>query len=224
MRIITYPEWLGGAGFANPRLKVLRQRRHVVGAFGRREAWANLDYVELDCVAPCLADDLTPIFERDLAVNLVALYFAEWAVAVAHADQSNAPIFLCLIEYGEPGKPSGPKSHFVGVSTTGDPEQLTFDASLKPETHGLEPERVAAVNVSRILARVRDNARRAGFDFSERFLPAPDDPLLADILAPYREARDAALAKHAEKQKQKGRDDRSRRAGILARAAMEARI
>jgi hypothetical protein len=227
MRIISFAEWLAGAGLTNPRLKVLRQRNQVALAFGRREAYATLDYTEIDAVAALLADDLTLNFDRDVAARLVRLYCAEWAGSVSHADASGRPVYFSIIEYTPVGKPNGSRSHLVGAAHDGNADQLVLTAGLKPETRGMEPRRVIYVNMTTIIARVRGNARRAGYNFSAPFLPPPDDRLLDEILAPYTQARDEALAEYAKKQQQKSpgeRDDRPRRAGIVARALLEARV
>ena len=125
-------------------------------------------------------------------------------------------MFFAVVEF-EP-KNGGPRSHLACGSVDADPGQIALEATW--QARGFEPVHVVAVNMNRILARVRDNARRAGFDLDAAFLPAPSDPRLAAILKPYTELRDEAIQRVMKAKHDK--EDLARRAGLVARAIMEA--
>jgi hypothetical protein len=208
MRSITFDEYLAASGLDVQKLKLLRRRDQIAGAFGRRECWKGLGFIELDCVAPMLVDALASVFVKEFAAQLVRVHADQWSIAVAKADaEPEAPVFFTIVEFLNPG---GKRHHVACLTTTDDPYQIVTDAS---KATGQPAVRSVAVNIRGVLEDVRRNARRAKIDFKAPFLPAPG-PELDALLAPYVEERDKAIDIAVK----------ARRAGIKARALVEASI
>jgi hypothetical protein len=198
MRAITYEQFLAGAGLNLQRVKMLRRHDYAACAFGRREILKGLGYIELDCVAPLLVDALYSVFPMKFAAELVRVHADTWTMAVAAAEHTDDPVFFTIVEFMTP---EGQRTHTSRITDIDDPYQIVVAATKEA---GMPAVRSVAVNMKGILADVRKNARKARVDLSTPFLPHPDDPRLAEILAPYVEERD--------------------KAGILARALVEAQL
>ncbi len=222
MRIIDFQVFMAAAGWDLQALRTLRRRGQVALAFGRSDVYASLSYIELDAVAACLADDLAQSFDRTFAAQLVRVHCDEWAASVARAETSPTPTFFAVIEYEPVGRAKGKRSHLVCSASTPDAQQIALAASLTPQAASYEVVRVVIANISRIVARVRENAKRAGFDLSDPFLPPPDSPQFKAIFKSYSEIRDHAVASVMANRKDKA--DLARRAGLLARATVEASV
>jgi hypothetical protein len=219
MRLITFREFLAATGLTVPKIKVMRQRDQIALAFGRREAFEKLDYIELDAAAALLADELMIVFDRGLAAWIVRLHCSIWARVVAIADATNEPAFFSVVEF----ELEGQLTHRAAGGTSGNTQEIIREVS--KETPGWTPVRAVAVNMSRILQRARDNARRKGCDLSEPFLPAPNDPQLDLLLKPYETLVDEAVAAYAKMVKAgEAQLEAARRAGIVARANVEASL
>src|SRR5215831_9895646 len=108
MRVITFAEFLTATDWDIEKLKMLRKRDLIALAFGRRDAYATLGYIELDAVGACLAEDLAESYDRKFAAQLVRVHADEWTRVVARAEASKSAVFFMIIEF-EP-KGGGPRS------------------------------------------------------------------------------------------------------------------
>jgi hypothetical protein len=214
VRIIKFNEFMAAAGLTSQLLKTLRRRDQLALAFGRRDVYASLNYIELDAVAVGLVDDLSASFDRTFAAQLIRTHCDVWAHVIAQSESTKGPHFFAVVEFERRGQ----VSHLVAGASTGDPQQIMFNVSAQPQAAGYEPLRTIAVNVTHVTKRVRANARRGGFDFSNRFLPPPGDPRFSEIFEPYKEARDRAVATV----KARNHEELARSAGVMARAVVEA--
>jgi hypothetical protein len=172
-------------------------------AFGLPAPLAGGVFLDLDCVASILRDELTPAFGRKLAASLVRLHGDEWMKAVGLADTTPEPAWYFVFELGPPPTPKpGQVGHrdivighrgkyLVSAGTFADFAKLNEFAKLPIEKH---PVRFTGVNVSDVLRRIRENAARAGLDLSAVFFPPDTNPLHHEILEAAKKERNAALS------------------------------
>ncbi len=213
MRIIDFKTFMAACGLTVENLKAYRRRDQIALAFGRRDAYASLSYIELDPTAVILTDELAASFGRKIAAQLVRVWCDEWGKVVAVSEATKAPSYFWVVEFEKGGK----RSHKVAGTTTSDVNKIR--QAMQPQARGYQFIRAIPVDVTGIIARVRANAKVAGFDLSDPFLPAPTSKTFAGIFGPYTEIRDRAVANIKNRD-----DDQTRRAGLLARANVEATI
>jgi hypothetical protein len=212
MRLYPFKAFMAASDLSVENLKALRRRDHVALAFGRRDAYASLKYLEIDPVAVLLADKLAPPFGRSVAAQMVRMHCDQWAQVVAVAETTKTPAYFWVCEFEKDGK----RSHLVAGATTSDVNQIR--QAMQPQARDYQFSQAIPVDITGIIARVRANTKSAGFDYSDPFLPAPDSKAFKEIFQPYTEIRDRAVATF------KDQADQARRAGLLARAKVEASI
>jgi hypothetical protein len=218
MRSISFEAFVAGAGLTMDRLNIMRQRDQLAGAFARNAAYKSIGYIELDAVGQALVDVFGTLVGKTRAARWVRIHFDTWAKAVAIAEhRPRQGAFFTIVEqqdrYGRPG-------HFACGTNTDDPAVIK---QMADRLTGLWTFRTHAIDMRGIIADVRARARKAGFDLSDAFIHAPDDPELAKLLAPFTAVRDEAARIVEEGGKaDKAAEDRLRRAGIIARAFFEA--
>ena len=203
---------------------MLRQRDQLATAFGRNVAYASLGYTELDAVAVQLAEVLTEKLDRALVGKIVRDQWGVWTrvVAVAEAKPSE-PVFLYVIEFES-------KKGERGIVTVGSMLDSGKESNLREiamdlqKRAGIVAKHFVAVEMQQLLAEVRSNAKAAGFDFSDKFLPPYGDPWLEEILKPFDDpdTPDQAIPVTAKAKEREA--ERARRAGILSRATVEAAV
>jgi hypothetical protein len=207
MHAISFEEFLAGSALGMEQLKLLRRRDQTACAFGRREVYKSIGFVELDCVATLLANALASSFDRTFAAQLVRVHCDQWLPCVARAEAGKPAFFTIVESFNKTGK----RQHVACGTETDDPYKIAADVG---HATGVPVRRTVAVNVAGILADVRANAKRAGLNWSEAFAPPEGDPRLDEIMRPYVEERDKAIDIAVK----------ARRAGIKARALVEASI
>jgi hypothetical protein len=222
MRVITYKDLLAATGLNNDHLKVLRQRRQIALAWGRSDAYAPFLYFEIDVFAHALTNALASIFTRSFAASIVRVHFDVWGGLVARTDATGEQVYFGVVEVVRPGKPV-PRSHFTLGANTDDPRALANRVMATPQAHGYIPVRAVGANITGLLAEVRANAAKAGLDFSDPFLPAPDHPAYAELFGPYTKARDQAI-EQVKALTPKGRERWAQRTGEMARAIAEQQL
>jgi hypothetical protein len=214
---ITFDAFLAGSGLSMDGLKNRRRRGELVTAFGRDVAYRSLGYIEADCVGPVLVDVLgSGRLGARRAARILRINFDIWAKTLSIADVGR-PSFLAYVE--QRNRFGGELTFAMGTATD-DPAIIKRIAD---EWTGEWTEHTYAVDMAGVLKTVRANAKRGGYDFSARFLPPPDSAELAELLAPFVAARDEAARAIREGKADEDIEGRMRRAGILARALVEAR-
>jgi hypothetical protein len=208
MRSISFPEFLAASGLDNQRLKVLRSRRQVALSFGRDQAYESLGYIELDVVAPVLADGLAGRIGRRDAAALVLNQWPSWTAAAAIAEEVKPePVHYFVVNYldqkGRPGR--------LPVCTR--QWDLRAIANDVRRRFGVNPKDYVAMDMTEVISEVRRAARAHGFDFSEPLLPLWGDPQLAEILKPFDAGPDRITVVTPKEAK---------RGGVLGRAKIEA--
>jgi hypothetical protein len=213
VRILRLDEFLALAGLTKQQVKTLRRRDQLALAFGRRDAYSTLNYIELDAVAVLLVEELARSFDKTVAAQIVKLHADIWGFGVAESETSKS-VFFIVAEFVDS---VGRRTHLAGCSRTADAEQIRKGFAKQPYAAGHEFARAVVVPLSRLLERVRINAKQAGIDVSGPFLPPPGDHRFKEIFAPYVKARDLAVASV------QGRNDNdiALRLGNRARANME---
>ena len=223
MRSVKFAELLAASALNIQRLKVLRQRRQVALAFGRSDCYESLGYVELDAVAALLADALTDKLDRDLAVEIVLDQWGTWARVVALAEKIRpAPAFFYVIGY-EDAKGRRGNLTLGSRLDSRERENLVAIAADIQKRFSVAARDFVVVEMASILADARRNAKAKGYDFSDKFLPVWGDPKLEEILRPFDETRPDRAIVITEREKDNVAED-ARRAGIMARAIVEAKL
>jgi hypothetical protein len=219
MRPITFSEFLAAAGLTIEKIKVLRQRDQIALAFGRSDAYQSLGYVELDAVGARLAELLTEKLDRNIAAHIVRDQWGVWSRVVAQAEATKAgPSKFVDFMVVECEDPQGKRQPMTLGTMTEDLRAIRADIEKRT---GLIARSYVAVEMMTTVEDVRRNAKRAGYDWSAPFLPPPGSPKLEEILKPYDENMpDRAIVVTTKAQKDEA--ERARRAGIMARALIEA--
>ena len=163
--------------------------------------------------------------ERALAAKIVRDQWGIWArvVAVAETLPAGAPALFYVIEYKDQ---KGRRGHMTVGSTLDSREEQNL-RDIAADIHkrtGVIARSYVVVELQSVLADVRRNAKNAGYDWSDPFLPLYGDPRLEEILKPYDDsAPDRAIVIGNPKAVTR-EAERARRAGILARANVEANL
>jgi hypothetical protein len=223
MRSISYEEFRDTTGLTPDRLKVLRQRGHTVRAFGASEIYESLGYIELDVVAVRLADVLAEKLDRTLAADLVRDQWGVWSRVVAVAEAApDAPIFWYVVEYET-------KKGERWYLTVGSDLDSRSDINLRElaqdlyQRAGVVAKNYVVVEMQSVLADVRAAAERAKHDFTAAFLPPYGSDELEQVMKPFDETTPDRAIIVNDKAKAKAADV-ARRAGILARAKVDASL
>jgi hypothetical protein len=195
----------------------------VALAFGRSDVYQSLGYVELDVVAVRLADVLTKKLGRTLAAEIVRDQWGVWSRVVAVAEASlDQTVFLYVIEYENQ---KGQRWHMTVGSMLDSRSEQNLRA-LAADLHkraGLTARNYVVVEMQSILADVRANAKRAKHDFTAAFLPPFGSAELEEVLKPFdQDMPDRAIVVSEITKAETA--EHARRAGILARAAVEASL
>ena len=220
MRRVGFEEYKAASGISDELIKRLRKRTQLALAFGRGEAYQSLGYIELDAVATVLTTFLNARgIDRKTAAQIVRIHWPIWTRAVAMVEagyrkKDAPPIFFAVIEFiNGDGKPA----HVAAAGTIAEADAIAAEA-LKI-AKGARPIGSMAVSVTDVLFTVRQNAAKANFDWLDKFVWPLGDPRLEKICQDGKEALARAVR---EVRSQRGKEDLSRRAGIMARALMEA--
>ena len=222
MRKVSYDEYKAAAGMNDELIKWWRKRSQLALAFGRGEAYKSLGYIELDAVATVLTTFLNARgVDRKTAAQIVRIHWPVWTRAVAmveagYRNKDAPPIFFAVIEFiNGDGKPA----HVAAAGTIAEADAIAAQALQIAK--GARPIGSLAVSMTDALFTVRQNAAKAKpkFDWLDKFVWPLGDPRLEKICQDGEEALARAVR---EVRSQRGKEDLSRRAGIMARALMEA--
>jgi hypothetical protein len=193
MKTLTWTQVLAAAGVTVQGWRSLMRRKQVSLAFGAAMSPERGRFLDLDAACIRAALDFAPGLGVDIAASMIRFYSDLVVAAIGQADDHpETPTFLFIFEHADfhgKGKPAYKMGFGLG-SEFGDLAQV-FATSR-------HPDRIFFLNVTSMLARIRANGKRAGFDLSERFFPDPDNPAFLEIMREAREAR-AALAQEAKK-------------------------
>jgi hypothetical protein len=212
---LTLRQLLDISGTTDPMLKALRLRHQLSLAFGQSQAFESLSYVPLDCVALLLNATLAKSYARNFAASLTRVWWPEWTEVAAYAEADpDKPANFHVVDFTIPGGKAG---HMVAGSQ-GDVDVVRMLSFRAPK--GAQPERETKVNLIPLIRFVRDNAARHGVDLLMPFVPPAGDPRLADLIAPWREARERTV--DMLKAIRRSDEEGAARAGKLARSALEA--
>ena len=141
--------------------------------------------VDLDLTAVAIGDALAPTFGRPIATTIVLGFFDQWVGAVSEADADPGRDYFFAI--GGFGWGEEKKSFHELLVTHGANEQIFSDLR--------GARSVIAVNVTQILARLRDKAGAAGIDLSQPFFFPPEHERYSQIIAEFQQEREARVAR-----------------------------
>jgi hypothetical protein len=191
MHVVTYEELLAVADLTPKRLKMYRFRDQVALAFGQSDCYESLRYIELDAAAVRLTDVLSEQLERKLAVAIVRDQWGIWQRVLAMAEAANAanvpnPVLFYVCRFEDLNGRVGHVTLGSLLDSRDDNNLRLIAQDLRART-GVVPRSFAAVEMRSILDDVRRAAKRAGYDWSDPFLPPFGDPRLDELLQPYDE-------------------------------------
>ncbi len=216
MRSLSFDELLAAANLSEGALGVLRQRKQIALAFGRRDAYRALRYVELDAVGVLLAEDLSRNFTRKIAAQIVRVHGDVWAAAVGAAENSEEPIFFFVLEATNP---SGERAHLTTWAPLAGINKMLDEMAQQLVAAGYTKPRLSSAFINQAIEQVRANAKKAKIDLSGRFMVSPESPEFRKLIEPYVEIRDRAKARLGQIRRL---EDLTQRAGNQSRAIFEA--
>lgn len=163
MRSLTREQLLKTIGLTSGAFDALQRARHVALAFGASDPATPGRYFDLDLAALAIGEALAPTFGRPIATTIMLGFFDQWVGAVSEAEaDSGRDYFFAIGGFGWGEKKRSFRELLV---THGANEQILSDLR--------GARAVIAVNVTQILARLRDKARAAGIDLSQPFFFFP---------------------------------------------------
>jgi hypothetical protein len=224
MRRLTLAELLKVTATPPEALKSLRRRDQIALAFGRREAYDSLSYIELDAVGLLLTDAIGRAYNNlTTAAQLLRIYGDVWAgvVGEAEADLRHDKSF-CIVDLADADEPrplEHIKAHYACGANESDPDKIAKFVERYSPTPGLVAVRVNCVNVSHLIRFIRKTAAKHGIDLLGAFMPPPSDPRFKEFVQPYEDLRDKAIF---EVRARKAREALAREVGERARRLMEA--
>jgi hypothetical protein len=185
VRSLTRDQFLKIFGLSSGAFDAQQRAGHVALAFGTPSPAMPGRYCDLDLTALAIAEALAPSLGRPIATTIVLGFFNQWVAAVGQADADPARDYFFAI--GGFGWGDDKKRFRELLVTHGASEQIMTDL------HGARS--VIAVNITQILARLRDKARAAGIDLSQPFFFPPEHERYSQIIAEFQQERDARLAR-----------------------------
>jgi hypothetical protein len=142
-------------------------------------------YFDLDLVAMALAEGLAPTLTRPAATRIVLGFFNQWVAAVGHADADPTQnYFFAMGLVGRDNDERRPREIWVTNGTT---DQIMSDLR--------NARSVIAVNITDIIARLREKARTAGIDLSQPFYFPPEHERYSQIITEFEQVREARVAR-----------------------------
>jgi hypothetical protein len=173
---------------------------HVALAFGTPSPAMPGRYCDLDLAALAIAEALAPALGRPSATAITLGFFDEWVGAVSEAEADPArDYFFAIGGFGW----ADDKKRFRELLVTHGANEL-----IMTDLQGARS--VIAVNVTQILARLRDKARAAGIDLSQPFFFPPEHERYAQIIGEFQQERAARLAR-IRRTKKKSRHPQARK-------------
>jgi hypothetical protein len=191
MRRLTHHEFTIAADAEPNRIHNLNVRGQVALAFGRGIIAQSLSYVEVDCLCHRINDVLTESHTRKFAASFVRMHFDTIAQVLAAAETDlTTPKFFSVVDFFVRGK----RMHTACGSTTDSPELITVELAQTPPTANAVVSKVTSINITALRAEIVGNAERKGVEIEAPWLPPFGSEDLAELLAPYIELRDGAMA------------------------------
>jgi hypothetical protein len=191
MRRLSHAEFVIAADSDSNQIHNLNVRGQVALAFGRNAIAQSLSYIEVDALCHRIADVLTESYSRKMAASFVRVHFDTIAqvLAAAEADPARNK-FFSVIDFFVRGK----RQHTCCGTTTSDPELVAFELARTPLTAKTIVNRVTSINVTGLRAEIVASAECKGIDIAAPWLPALGSTELAELLQPYMQLRDDAVA------------------------------
>jgi hypothetical protein len=202
MRSLAREQLLTIFGLSSGAFDAQQRAGHVALAFGTPGPAMPGRYWDLDLAALAIAEALAPTLGRAIATTIVLGFFDQWVGAVGEADADPARDYFFAI--GGFGWADDKKRFRELLVTHGGNEQILSDLR--------GARSVIAVNVTQILARLRDKARAAGIDLSQPFFFPPEHERYAQVIAEFQQEREARVAR-LRRIKKKSRHPQARKSG-----------
>jgi hypothetical protein len=185
MRPLTRDQFLKIFGLSSGAFDAQQRAGHVALAFETPIPASPGRYFDLDLVAMAIATGLTPTLGRQAATTIVLGFFNQWVAAVGHADADTAQnYFFAMGLVCRDKDQRHPREIWV---TNGTKEQIMSDLH--------NASSIMAVNITDILARLRDKARATGIDLSQPFFFPPDHQRFSQIITEFKQEREARIAR-----------------------------
>jgi DNA-binding protein H-NS len=183
MRSLTRDQLLKIFGLTSGAFDALQRAGHVALAFGTPIPATPGRYFDLDLVGMAISAGLGPTLGRQTATTIALGFFNQWVAAVGHADaDTTRNYFFAIGLFG--GDERRPREIRV---TNGTMEQITSDLR--------DASSMIAVNITDIIAGLRAKGRAAGIDLSQPFFFPPEHERFSQIIAEFKEEREARIAR-----------------------------
>jgi hypothetical protein len=191
MRRLTHAEFVIAADTDSNQIHNLNHRGQAALAFGRSVIAHSLSYIEADALCHRIADVLTKSYTRRLAASFVHVHFDIVAnvLAAAEADPKR-PKFLSVVDLYARGK----LLHTTCGSTTDNAETITAELAQTPLTAHATVSRITSINITALRAEIVASGARKGVELDAPWLPPLGSKDFADLMQPYTELRDRAVA------------------------------
>jgi hypothetical protein len=206
VRPLTREQLLTIFGLSSGAFDAQQRAGHVALAFGTPSPATPGRYCDLDLAALAIGEALAPTFGRQIATTIVLGFFNQWLGAVSEADADPArDWFFAIGGFGWGDEKKGFRELLV---THGTNEQILSDLG------GVRA--VLAVNVTQILARLRDKARAAGIDLSQAFFFPPGHQRYDQAIAEFLQERASRIARVRRTKKKSRHSQATSRLNIKA--------
>ena len=212
MQKLTREEFLDLLQLTSGAFDQLQHAGHVALAFGVPFPAAPGRYLDLDLVAMAINLGLSQPFGREISTAIVAGFFDQWVSAVGYAEANpDQQFFMAIGGIGWDVAKKGPKLLTV---THGTIDDISNDFRGNTDVVGY-----FAVNITDIIRRLRERARKMGIDLRSPFFFPPDDARLNQILAQAKREFEARIARlRRDKKKLAATKARRARGDITAMA------
>jgi hypothetical protein len=201
VRPLTREQLLTVSGLTSGAFDALQRAGHVALAFGTAGPATPGRYCDLDLAALANGEALAPTLGRPIATTIVLGFFDQWVGAVSEADADPGRDYFFAI--GGFGWGKEKKGFHELLVTHGANEQILTDLR--------GARSVIAVNVTQILARLRDKARAGGIDLSQPFFFPPQHERYSQVIAEFQQERAARVAR-LRRSKKKSRHPQAKKA------------
>jgi hypothetical protein len=206
MRSLTREQLLKTIGLTSGAFDALQRAGHVALAFGSPTPAMPGRYCDLDLAALAIGEALAPTFGRPIATTIVLGFFDQWLGAVSEAEADpGRDYFFAIGGFGWGDEKRGFRELLV---THGTNEELSSDLR--------GARSVLAVNVTRILVRLRDKARAAGIDLSQPFFFPPGHQRYDQAIAEFLQERASRVARVRQTKKKSRHSQATSRLNIKA--------
>ena len=187
MRVLRWKECLAAAGVPKRQWSNLIGRKMLALAFGAGTTRVPEGrYFDLDAVVLRAIWELAAKVKIEHVAGLLRLHGDIVLGAIGRAEHEAEPIWLAIAAHRDEHEQ---ETYNLSAGSLND------FADFRVEGANYVPDRIVLVNVNKLIADVRANAKQIGIDLDRVFFPAPDTKIYQQIMAEGRKVREETIAK-----------------------------